>query len=435
MSLLLGPMCQHIPGKKSLTDHSEPIKMLPKEFAYIPLQTGNNANYEVLVQEGDHVDVGTLLAKPKTGFMVPIYSSVSGTYEGTEKRAHNSLKPAMHARIKLDHKQTSVQAFKPLDWQKATREEMVDFVMNSGIIGQGGAGFPTYIKYSKPEGIDCVIINLVECEPYITADYRASMDDPKDLVEGCLICAKMAKTNTVYIGIKKTHPDLIKVVNDAINEMNASATVSVKEVPDVYPMGWERVLVREILHKEYETLPAQAGAIVNNATTAIALTKAFRDGTALGEKMVTFSGECLKQDSNVIVPVGMAVNEIIDNLGGFTKEDSVYLIAGGPMMGKTMVKSDFVIDRASNAITVLKPLGTDEVACLRCGSCSDHCPAGLQPVRIANAVAEGNVEEMEKRGALSCIECGLCSYVCPSKLPVTENVRKAKRTLMLKKKK
>lgn len=433
MSLLLGPMCQHIPGHKKLTDDKPCQELMPDKDVYIPLVTGNNTNYEVKVQEGEHVDVGTLLAVPRSGFYVPIYSSVSGTYKGLVKRAHSSLRPQQHMEIEVDHQQTRVESFKPLNWREASVEELREFIKNAGLVGLGGAGFPTYIKYADPKDIQTVIINAVECEPYITADYLQVMTDTNDLIEGALAMKRMSTASKVIIAIKKSHPDMIEKVQQAITG-NGAQGVEVQAVPDVYPMGWERVLVREIMHKEYNVLPAEAGCIVNNAGTAIEFAKALREGKALDYKYVTMSGAGLKDPVNVRVPIGMCVHEIIEKIGGFDM-DSVFLIAGGPMMGKTMVKDELVIDRAMNAITVLPYEEHEAQVCLRCGSCSDHCPAGLQPVRIAAAVKEGNIEEMEKRGAMSCIECGLCTYVCPSFIQVTENVRKAKRTLQLQKQK
>ncbi|MGM9946829.1 RnfABCDGE type electron transport complex subunit C [Floccifex sp.] len=430
MSLFLGPMRHHIPGKKELSDHKDILNLLPKKEVYLPLIAGNNTNFNVLVQEGDRVKVGTKLAETASGFYIPIYSSVSGTYKGCAKRMHSSLKPQMHMIIELDGLQESVPSFEPLDYQSATWEQCVDFIKNAGIVGLGGAGFPAYIKYSKPNGIDALLINAVECEPYITADYKMIQSRVQDLVTGCLILQKMATCNVVYICIKESHPDLIDLVKKAVS---SHSSLQVKPVPDVYPMGWERVLVREVLHKEYDRLPAEAGAIVSNATTAIATAQAFEKGQAIVSKMVTVSGEGVKNPMNVYVPVGTCVKEIMEACGGYTS-DSVRLIAGGPMMGKTVVNELWVVDRATNAITVLPHVADDAIACLRCGKCSDHCPAGLQPVRIAQAVQANNLEEMEKRGALSCIECGLCSYNCPSHIDVTENVRKAKRVLMMKKK-
>ena len=430
MSLFLGKMCEHIPGRKSLTENEKVVEVFPAKEAFIPLIAGNNTDFDIFVEEGDQVYVGTKLAQTKAGFCVPIYSSVSGIYKGTAKRMHSSMKPQNHMVIEVDGKQEKVQAFEPIDYKTATREELVEFTKNSGLVGLGGAGFPTYVKYMKPEGIDAVLINAVECEPYITADYRTIMDDVDHLITGSLIMKKMAKAPKVLICIKTSHPDLIKVVKEAA----ANTDVEVREVPDVYPMGWERVLVREVLKKEYKMLPAEAGAIVNNATTAIQLARMMEYGEAISTKCVTVSGDEVAHPVNVKAPVGTPVKEIMSAIGGY-KSESVRFIAGGPMMGKAIPNDLFVLDRAMNALTILPHPADDAIACLRCGRCSDHCPAGLQPVRIAAAVKEGNAIEMEKRGAMSCIECGLCSYVCPSHIDVTENVRKAKRTLALQKKK
>lgn len=431
MSLFLGPMHHFIPGHKDLTDKKEILHVSPSKEVYIPLAAGANTDLEVLVQEGDKVEIGTKLAITRSGFFVPIYSSVSGFYRGLKKRMSASLKPIDHMVIELSDSQNKIQALKPLDYRSASHEECVEQIKQAGIVGLGGAGFPAYIKYQKTEGMECVIINAVECEPYITADYAHTMQNVSRLLLGCEILKKMANVSNVYIAIKKTHPDWIQAVQSHLESKDG---ISVRSVPDVYPMGWERVLVREILHKEYDRLPGEAGAIISNASTAMAVADAFEDGDAIYQKTVTVSGDGIKEPHNIVCPVGTPVAELISACQGYTS-DSVRLIAGGPMMGKTIVNDQFVVDRATNAITVLKHVEDDEIACLRCGRCSDHCPSGLQPVRISMAVKMGNAEEMEKRGALSCIECGLCTYVCPSHIDVTENVRKAKRIVSLKKKK
>ncbi len=433
MSFLLGPMCQHIPGRKGLTDFSDVKDLMPAKEVYIPLFAGNNSVVDILIKEGDHVNVGTKLANTKSAFPVPLYSSVSGIYKGTVKRPHNSLKPQPHMVIELDAIQQTQQAFPPmLNWESASHDELVDFLQNSGIIGQGGAGFPTYVKYKSVEGINTLIINAVECEPYITADYKCVMDDVETFVHGVRILQKLAEVQTVLIGVKKTHPDLIRFIREEIARENLGG-IQVCEVPDVYPMGWERTIIYQLTKRRYDRLPSECGVIVNNAATAIAVANAFEKGQAISKKYVTFSGEGLKHPNNVRVPVGMSVQEIIDQLGGpIEKVESLRLIAGGPMMGKAMVSSQIVIDRAMNAITVLKNEEEPATTCLRCGRCTAHCPMGLQPVRIANAVKANDTEAMEQRGALLCVECGLCTYVCPSHIQVTENVRKAKRTLMMK---
>lgn len=430
MSLFKGPMRQHIQGHKELTEHVDILEIKAGNCVYIPMLSGASTNLEMLVQEGDKVLVGTKLAVCNERNVVPIYSSVSGTVKGIEKRMHSSLKPVNHLVIENDREYKKEQSFEPLDYETADRTALIDFMMNAGIIGLGGAGFPAYIKYKFAKDVEKLIINAVECEPFITADYKMIQAHKEELVIGILAMKKMAMAKEAVIAIKKTHPDLISFCEEAVKGLDG---VSVVAVPDVYPMGWERVLVREIMHKEYEKLPGEVGAIVNNATTAIAFGNALLHGEAIITKTLTVSGNAIKHPQNVTVPVGVPVNEVVEACGGYTCDD-VKLIAGGPMMGKTIVNDKFVIDRNMNAITILANKPYDSVACLRCGKCSDHCPAGLQPVRIAQAVKTKDKNAMEKLCAMDCIECGLCTFICPSRLDVTENVRKAKRQLMMAKK-
>lgn len=430
MSLFKGPMRQHIQGFKDLTDHSDIQEVKAGKEVYIPLVAGAAKNFEMFVKEGDKVAVGTKLAECNERNVVPIYSSVSGTVKGIQKIMHSSLKPADHIVIENDGEYRKEQSFDTLDYKTASKDELVDFMMNAGIIGLGGAGFPAYIKYKFAKNVEKLIINAVECEPFITADYKMIFANKEDFVTGIAAMKKMADAPEVCIAIKKTHPDLISFVEEAIKGMEG---VKVTPVPDVYPMGWERTLVRELIHKEYDKLPGEVGAVVNNASTAIAFGRALSKGMPITEKVLTVSGNAVKNPVNVRVPVGVPASEVIAACGGYTSED-VKLIAGGPMMGKTIVNDKFVIDRNMNALTVLENKPFDSVACLRCGKCSDHCPAGLQPVRIAQAVKTKDKKAMENLCAMDCIECGLCTYICPSRLNVTENVRTAKRQLMLAKK-
>ena len=434
MSLFLGPMRQHIPGKKELTEKSELLHLMPKKEVYIPLVAGRTLDFDILVQEGDTVSVGTKLAETKSGFYVPIYSSVSGTYKGIVKRMHNSLRPQNHMVIECDFKQTKVQSFAPLDWQSATREECVDFVKNAGIVGLGGAGFPTYVKYMKPDGVDYVLINAVECEPYITADYRSVMDDAQDLVTGAKIMKKMAEAKTVYICIKESHPDLIEKVKSALTD---AAGVEVYPVPDVYPMGWERVLVREVLHKEYGGLPAEAGAIIGNASSAIAIAKAFEKGEAITQKNLTVSGECVKDPHNVCVPVGMPVSEIIEACGGYT-QDTVRLISGGPMMGMAMFTTDVP---AVKTFSCFLAFTKDEVAanqpsnCIRCGRCVSVCPQKLMPAKLSVLADHNQFDEFEKLYGAECVECGSCSFICPAKRNLAQSMKTGRKQVLANRRK
>lgn len=430
MSLWKGPMRQHMKGYKELTDHVDILNVKAGKEVYIPLICGASTNLDVLVKEGDSVSIGTKIAICNERNVVPIYSSVSGVIKGIVKRMHASLKPVDHLVIENDGKDSAVTSFSSLDYTSADRDTLITFMMEAGIIGLGGAGFPAYVKYKFAKDVKKLIINAVECEPFITADYKMMQAHKAELVTGVLAMRKMAMAPVATIAIKKTHPDLIQFTQEAFKGMEG---IDVVAVPDVYPMGWERVLVREILHKEYDKLPGEVGAIVNNATTAIAFGYALMHGIPIVSKTLTISGNAVKHPQNVQVPVGVPVSEVIAACGGYTS-DNVKLIAGGPMMGKTIVNDLFVIDRNMNAVTVLVNQPYDSVSCLRCGKCSDHCPAGLQPVKIAQAGKIKDQETMKRLSTLDCIECGLCTYICPSRLDVTENVRIAKRQLMLAKK-
>ena len=313
MSLFKGPMRQHIQGHKELTEHVDILEIKAGNCVYIPMLSGASTNLEMLVQEGDKVLVGTKLAVCNERNVVPIYSSVSGTVKGIEKRMHSSLKPADHIVIENDGEYRKEQSFDTLDYKTASKDELVDFMMNAGIIGLGGAGFPAYIKYKFAKNVEKLIINAVECEPYITADYKMIFANKEDFVTGIAAMKKMADAPEVCIAIKKTHPDLISFVEEAIKGMEG---VKVTPVPDVYPMGWECVLVREIMHKEYEKLPGEVGAIVNNATTAIAFGNALLHGEAIITKTLTVSGNAIKHPQNVTVPVGVPVNEVVEACGG-----------------------------------------------------------------------------------------------------------------------
>ena len=268
--------------------------------------------------------------------------------------------------------------------------------------------------------------------PYIhhKIDYIILIKYTKELIIGTETMVKMAQANAAIIAIKKTKVDLIKKVREALVD---TPNITVREVPDVYPMGWERTVVYEVFKKRYDRLPGEVGVIVDNATTAISFAQALLEGTGITHKMVTVSGDAIKTPRNVWVPVGTKVKEIVAKLGGYTCED-VLCLAGGPMMGRSVINDEWVISPYTNAVTILETKPIDSVACLRCGQCSEHCPAGLQPVRIRQAEKAGDVETIKANDVMSCIECGMCTYICPSKLDVTESVRRAKRRVQLLKK-
>lgn len=430
MAILLGKMCQHLNGHKDLTNHNEIVKLDSSKNIYIPLMNMGSTTFDVHVKEGDKVYVGTKVATRNDNMIVPLFSSVSGTVVGFEQLMSANLKPVKHIVIENDGNYEVKSDLKTLDHKNASREELIEFMMNAGIVGCGGAGFPAYIKYKFAKNIHTLVINGVECEPYITADYKMMNQNLDLLFVGVSAMMKMAMAPKAIIAIKVGKKDLF---NKLVEKAKEYENISIKEVPDVYPMGWERTLVYQLFKKRYDKLPSEVGVVVNNSSTAISFGNALQNGLPIVNKMVTVSGDGVRSCANVYVPVGTQVKELIAACGGYAAEN-ILLIAGGPMMGKTVTKDEFVVTPYTNAITVLKDRKIDSVACLKCGECSNHCPSGLQPVRIAQAEKCADTDTLKILDVEKCIECGLCSYICPSKLDVTENVRRAKRRLALMKK-
>ncbi|MBQ6531718.1 MAG: RnfABCDGE type electron transport complex subunit C [Solobacterium sp.] len=428
MSFLTGPMHHHLEGHKDLTNHKEILRLEEPDVIWIPLNNGA-APCTPLVNVGDEVKVGTKIAERNDHFYLPLFSPVSGTVTGIEKKMNSAMKMVDHMRIENDHKKTVEKPFEPFDYEKATREELLDFVKNAGMLGLGGAGFPTYVKYLKPEGIKSFIINGVECEPYLTTDYRSMMDNLELLKTGVLAMFKLSKAERGCVAVKEDKVDLIAELKKTFE----GTPIEIRTVPDIYPAGWERTLVWLLEQKRYDRLPAEVGCIINNASTAIALADALLNGMPVTHKLVTVSGDGVADPHNVYVPVGTTAHDIVQACGGYTSEDCM-IIAGGPMMGFAIPNDTFVIGPANNGLTVLKHEPLDVVKCLRCGKCTEMCPSGLEPVRINNAEKVKDIETLKKLDTLSCIECGLCSYICPSKIDVTEGIRRAKRYLALAKK-
>ena len=426
MSILTGPMRFHLDGQKELTAHKAVLTLPEPDDLYIPLVNGRAACTPT-VKEGDEVKVRQQIGEPSDAFWyVPIFSPVSGTVVGIEKRMTTMLKPGDHLHIRNDHKHTTMQPFKPMNYEAASREELLEFVKKAGMAGLGGAGFPTFNKYSKPEGIELFIINAVECEPYLTADYANSMENAELMREGALALLKLSAAPKGKIAVKEDKKDLIEVLHKQFD----GTPIEVAEVPDIYPAGWERTLIYMLTGKRYDRLPAEAGCILNNVSTCIALGNALKNGMPITTKYLTVSGDGVTTPQNVVAPVGTPASEIIKACGGYVGEDCL-LIAGGPMMGRTIPNDQFVIGIANNGLTVLQHREEFSVKCLRCGKCTETCPSGLMPVRINQAEKAKDIDTLKKLSIMDCIECGLCTYICPSKLDVTEGIRRAKRYMTL----
>ncbi|MDR3214840.1 MAG: RnfABCDGE type electron transport complex subunit C [Bacilli bacterium] len=415
----------HLNGQKNLTDNSKPLVFNEFEYVYLPLLNMNSTSFEILVKAGDHVKVGQMVAFRNDHFYVPIFASVSGEVVSIDKMMSSNLIFAQHIKIKNDNKFERCDTPLAMDVNKVSKEEIVEAIKQAGITGCGGSGFPTYIKYGGNAKIDTLLINGVECEPFITIDYHNMKMYKEDLIMGIKFLLKASGANKCIIAFKKGKDSLVEALSPLVEKED---NIEIKLVPDVYPMGWERTLVKEVFKKQFNKLPSEVGIIVNNSTTVIKVGQALTSGLSYTTGC-TISGDAINQPTNVVVPTGTMVSDIISLIGGYKKEvvdNNTKLIMGGPMMGKALVNDGICLNSYNNAITFLFNEELKELPCLRCSRCVDYCPSGLQPVAIKNAEIAQDVDLLKKLSADTCVSCGLCSYICPSRIQVTDYTAKGK---------
>lgn len=406
-----------------------PIITFEPDKVYIQAVDNKGLPLNEKLNVGDPVCIGTRLGV-RGDFGLPVYSSVSGKIVAIEKKTSPVVgRPVDHFVIENDKKNTKV-TLEPLKEQ--TKESVVSKLKEGSIVGLGGAGFPTFIKYNVKNDvvIDTIVVNAVECEPYLTTDYLEGSDKMEDMFYALPILLGAVKANKALICVKEGKTKLIEATKEAIKnhpEVNAELRI----VPDRYPMGFERTLIREVLHREYEMLPSECHVIENNIQTLEAAGRLFRDGDVISRRVITISGEGVTQEANYDVPVGTIVNDVIVNNGGYSKEE-IKLINGGPMCGKALMTTEIPVSLASGGFTIKEKYDFRAEPCWKCGKCIDHCPMGLQPVQIQMAINRNDIERCYDLGALKCVECGLCSFVCPSHIDVSANVSKAKMMVRLK---
>lgn len=414
-----------IPAHKdeSLKNEIRELDLKKVKRVYYPLVAGQAATARCapLVLAGEKVKVGTLIAY-REEMSVPLFSSVSGTVIGIEKMvnvANNRL--VDHLVIENDFKMELETPLKTLTLE-ASREEIVQAIKKAGIVGLGGAGFPTWIKYNGVENIHTILINAVECEPYLTTDYCNCKDNASDVIEGSLYLQKAANAQNVIIAIKK---DKEEACNALIKAAINYPSIKIVKVPDKYPMGWEGTLIKQIFKKQYNRLPSEIGVIVNNSMTAISVNEALKHGKVLTKRRITVSGDIVTNPSNIIVPIGVLASVVLDEFE-LRQDVDFNLLPGGPMTSNASRDANFAIQPIHGGLTLLERKTYKSVQCLRCGQCTSHCPVGLQPVEIMKAFEGRDNVRLDKLETSRCVDCGLCSYVCPSKIEVSDFVKKAK---------
>lgn len=393
------------------------------ERVYIPFIISNDTNIKPLIKKGDYIYKGQVLGHRTGNFSTPIFSSVSGTVLDFGEVTHHSGKKVNAVVIENDFKEQIDKSYKlRKNIEKLDKQEFLDIIEKCGIVGMGGAGFPTYIKYKTDSKINTLIVNAVECEPYITADYAVFMEKCEDILETIDNIILINDIDEAIIAVKETNRELITKV---YKYLGTYLRIKLYEVPNKYPMGWERTLIKEIKNITYDKLPIEKGIVVNNVSTIYAMSQALKYDKPIIERIITFTGEGIKKPQNILLKVGTKISDALNEVSGLKK--NVTLIANGPMMGH-LTDEDLVVTPDLNCVLVLenkKEVKSKE--CLRCGRCSNFCPANLCPVLIKDSI--GNKEKLNNLHPELCVSCGLCSYVCPSKIDVRSCVNEAKEEL------
>lgn len=406
----------------------------------IPVAQHIGAPAKIVVQRGDMVKVGQIIATHEGFVSSNIHASVSGRIGVIEDVMDSSgfKHTAISIRVKGDEWQENVDRSDTLiDDIKYEPKEIVTRILNAGVVGMGGAAFPSHVKLSVPEGkhVDYLLINGVECEPYLTADHRLMLEKPKEIIVGIKILMKALGVQKAIVGIEDNKQDAIDLFETLLAKESG---ISVEALEVQYPQGGEKQLIQAILNREVPSggLPADVGVIVHNVGTTYAIYEAVQKNKPLVERVVTVTGKSVKQPSNFLVRVGTPVIDLLIAAGG-VPEDTGKIVSGGPMMGKAIADLDVPVAKGTSGILVIPK---DEASraevynCLHCGKCIEACPMGLEPYRLLLMSKKGNSKRAKEEHILDCIECGSCSFVCPSNRPILDYIRLGKTQIRKEKK-
>ena len=371
-------------------------------------------------------------------FLVPIYASVSGTVKSIETRRVVTGDLIQSIVIDNDGLYESMEfhPYAPVD--KLQKDEIIDIVKEAGVVGMGGAGFPTHVKLSPkdPDKIDYVIANCAECEPYLTSDYRRMMEEPDKLIGGLKIILKLFDNAHGILAVEDNKPDCISLLKQMTKN---DPQITVKALQTKYPQGAERQLIYATTGRKINSsmLPADVGCIVDNVDTVVAIYRAVTEGRPLMERIITVTGDAVANPRNFRVPIGMSYQELLDVAGGF-KQDPEKIICGGPMMGFGMFDLNVPTTKTSTALLALTQ---DDVSamepspCINCGRCVEACPGRIVPSLLATYAEHFDEESFVEHNGMECCECGCCSFVCPAKRPLTQEIKSMRKIQLAKKKK
>ena len=412
--------------------------VLPGGELVYPLSQHIGAPATAIVAKGDRVLAGQKIAEAGGFVSAPIYATVSGTVKKIEPRRVVTGDMVMSIVIENDGLYETQEFYPVAPLDKMSNEEIIDAIKEAGIVGMGGAGFPTHVKLSpkNPEKIEYVIANCAECEPYLTSDYRRMIEEPEKLVKGLKIMLKLFENARGILAVEDNKPDCIAVLRHMTKD---EPRLSVKALKTKYPQGGERQLIYATTGRKINStmLPADVGCIVNNVDTIVSIYKAVMEGRPLMERIVTVTGDAVKKPGNFRVPIGTSYQDVLEQAGGF-KVTPEKMICGGPMMGFGMFDLNVPTTKTSTALLALTK---DQVSamepgpCINCGRCVEVCPGRVIPSKLADYAEHYDEEAFVANHGMECCECGCCSYICPAKRPLTQEIKSMRKMQLAKRKK
>ncbi len=413
-------------------------ELLPVGNLVFPVSGHIGAPAIPIVNVGDYVLCNQLIAKQNGNVSANIHSSVSGTVVAIEKRlvANGSFVDSIIIENDNEYKEQLITDYRKLD--ELSNSDIIDLIKDSGIIGLGGAGFPTHVKLSpnNPDDIEYIIVNGAECEPYLTSDYRRMTEDPDRLVEGLKIILKLFPNAKGIIAIEDNKLDAVVRLKQIVKK---EPKIEVKSVYTKYPQGAERVLIYSLTKRELNSsmLPAQVGCIVHNIDTVFAIYNSVVMKKPLTQRIITVTGNAIKRPANFLVKIGTNLEEVIKAGKGF-KTEPEKIIVGGPMMGISIYDTNIPITKSVSAVVAFikdEVSAVSESNCINCGRCVDVCPGRIMPTRVAEFARRKDEEMFLKYDGLECCECGCCSYICPAKRDLTQSIKVMRRSILSKNKK
>lgn len=422
---------------KALTKDSPAETYLPRGEMVYPLSQHIGAPASPVVQKGDYVKRGQKIGEAGGFVSAPVHSSVSGTVKGMEMRLGATGTMANSIIIENDGKYEETE-FVPARLEELTKEEILKRIQDGGVVGMGGAGFPTHVKLSPkmPEKIEYVLVNGAECEPYLTSNHRKMLDEPEEIIEGLRIMLTLFENAKGYICIEDNKPDCILKMKELVKDI---PRMEVKELLTKYPQGGERTLIYATTGREINSsmLPADVGCVVDNVDTVAAIYRAVILGEPVMDKVITVTGDGIRTPKNFRVYTGTDLAEVVEAAGGL-KEGVSKVIAGGPMMGFAMYDLHVPCTKTTSACLCLEedPVSkARQTACINCGRCVSVCPGGVLPARLATFAEHGDMENFQKFDGMECCECGCCSYICPAKRPLTQSIKSMRKMVLASRKK